>query len=113
MSSYEEVNNARNLINALHTQLEKLAKKDSEQEIWPHAYAAIDEAIKLAGSHVQDHPVVGEIRELISPDTVVEPSTVRAADLLPLTALLREILQQRTHELYEMARSGRDWERRW
>jgi hypothetical protein len=97
--SYEAVNNARNLISSLHRQLEKLAAKDTEQEIWPLAYPVIDEAIRLAGSYVHDHPVVGQIRELISPEAAIEGNTVRAADLLPLTALLQEVLQQRTHAL--------------
>ena len=67
MVSYEEMNEARNIINDLKRSLQRLVDRDPDQEISEYAYRPIDAALRLAAGQVGDHPVVREIRE--SPET--------------------------------------------
>lgn len=79
--------------------LEKLHDRDPDQEVWERAYRPIDAALRLAAEHVGDHPVVREVRELFSPETVAEGRAVRVADVLTVVSLLTGILGRRANEM--------------
>lgn len=97
--SYDRMNEARNLINDLYRTLEKIADRDADQEIWAVAYGPIDEALKLASFHLDDHPVVSQVRELVSPETAAEGNPIRVVDILPVVSLLRSLLNSRVNAL--------------
>jgi hypothetical protein len=96
---YDEMNEARNLIYDLKRSLELLHHRDPDQEIWSRSYETIDKALRLAAEQIGDHPVVGAIRELYSPESVAEGREVRVADLLPDIFMLDGILNRRVSEM--------------
>ena len=97
--SYDDVSEARNKVSDLKAALEKLHDRDPDQEIWEFAYRPIDAALEQAAQYVGDDPVVAQIRELISPETVLEGRDIRVADVLTVVYQLDGILERRLHEL--------------
>lgn len=107
--SYDDMNEARNLINDLYLTLKELLEKDPDQEIWTYAYGPIDAALRLGASYFEGHPVVKEIRDLFSPEAAAEGAgPARAADVLPVVSTLRSLLNSRVsrmaHQINEEAR---------
>lgn len=101
---YEEMNEARNIINSLHSELQQLAKRDPDHEISEYAYRPIDAALRLAAGYVGEHPVVLEIRELFSPEAVTEGRDIRVAEVLPVVAMLASILNLRVGNMAQQQR---------
>jgi hypothetical protein len=97
--SYEELNEARNKVLDLKVVLEKMHDRDPDQEVWDRAYRPIDAALRLAREHVGDDPVLREIGELFSPETVAEGRDVRVANVLPDVVLLAGVLTRRAGEM--------------
>lgn len=94
------MNEARNLINDLYRNLERIAQRDPEQEIWRYAYGPIDAPLRLAASHVGDHSVVQQISELFFPEAVIEGrEEVRVVQLLPVGGLPKSALNSRDSEM--------------
>jgi hypothetical protein len=61
--------------------------KDPDQEISPSfAYGPIDGALRKADKHVGDDPVVREIRELFSLETIAEDRPITVGEVLKLRA---------------------------
>lgn len=97
---YDEMNDARNIIVTLEHRLEKMHANDSDEEISTEfAVRPIDAALRHAAEHDGDHPVVSQIREMFSPESVVAGRSIRVGEVLPGTSMLSDILNRRVSEM--------------
>jgi hypothetical protein len=98
-TDYGDVTEAKGVILDLKVSLGNIHRRDPDEEVWERSYPFIDAALKLAEPHVGQHPVVREIRELFSPETVADGRGVRVAEVLPQVDVLAGILVRRAREL--------------
>jgi hypothetical protein len=97
--SYSQVNEARNVILDLQSSLHKRYQIDLEAEISNYDLRTIDAVLNMAAAHVGGHPVIVEMRELFSPESVAEGEPIRVESILTNVDLLAGVLSRRAHEM--------------
>lgn len=64
----------------LFRSLEKVADRDPEQEVRGMALPVLEAVLQACREQVPDDPIVGAIRDLVSPEAVADGEPVRAVD---------------------------------
>jgi hypothetical protein len=73
---------AKRRVEALIGSLEKLVKRDPEQEVQGIAVPVLDAALEAIKAAKPDDPVVASLVDLMSADFIGAGETIRAADML-------------------------------
>ena len=97
--SYEDINEARNVILDLQLSLHTRYERDTEAEISEQEIRTIDAALKMAATHVGDNSIIVEMQELFSPDAVIAAQPIRVEAILTPLDVLAGIISRRTNEV--------------
>jgi hypothetical protein len=84
-----DISEAYHQVNLLRQNLSKIVERDPEQEVRSIAIPVLDAVLAEAKSVLPaDHPVIRQIRDVVSPEVVESDEPLRAVDLLHVVTAL-------------------------
>lgn len=81
-------------VEGLRADLQKLIERDPEQEVRGIAIPVLEAVLEAVRESLPDDPVVRAVRELFSPQSIIEGEPIRAADALLVATQLEEALKR-------------------
>ena len=94
----DELERVIGYVTQLYTDVDKLIASDPDQEVGEREYGLIDRILQLGLPYVGDDPVVQEIRQLFSVETIAAKDPIRAAHVLSTVGALKHRLEQARYD---------------
>jgi hypothetical protein len=89
-----DVEQARRILTNLRATLQKVSAEDPEQEVRGPALPALDTALACIRQLLPGNPIEQQVRDLISPESVVDVEPLRAVDVLVVVDILLGLLPE-------------------
>lgn len=90
-----DVEQARRILNNLRDTLQKVTSRDPEQEVRGVALRPLDAALAAVRELIPDDPILTQVSDVISVESIEEGEPLRAVDVLVVVDILLGALPQR------------------